>query len=324
MKGRVAITNPDVGYKYTDEIARLRRLGFKAAFLPLECTHDPQKVIATLKGYDMVLAGPELYSAEVLDGIGTLRFIARLGTGIENIHIDAATRRGIAVCNAPGSNAHSVAQHVLAFMLDLSLGITQYDRDFRLGVVERRYSNDVIGKTVGLVGFGNVARIVAQLLRGFDVRILAYDVVRDEAAASALGAVYVDLDELLRESDYVSLHVPMNEKTKNMVDIEFLRKMKPTAYLINTSRGGVVDEAALIKALDENIIAGAGLDVYQTLPAPEHPLLRSKRTVCTPYVAYGTKLGTIGMVNKAIQSLIEFCTGGQISNLINPRYVEFL
>ena len=197
----------------------------------MEGTSDTAKITHALCGYDIVLAGPELWDAAAMDGVKSLEMIARLGTGIEKIDLDAATQRGIAVSNTAGANACSVAQHVVAFMLDLGLSVTRYDRNMRGGIMTRHRAEDLIGKTVGLVGFGNIPQIVAQLLSGFGVELLVYDIRRDEDAAKRLHATYVEMDELIARSDFISLHVPLNKHTQGMADKAFFNKMKDTAYL---------------------------------------------------------------------------------------------
>ncbi len=325
MDKRAAITIIDIGYNYEQEIKQLEALGLVAQFLPLEGTSDTDRIIQTLSDFDIVLAGPELWNETALSGVSSLGMIARLGAGVEKIDLGAAARLGIAVANTPGANACSVAQHALCFMLDLALSVTKYDRGMRSGSVTRGRARDLIGKTIGLVGFGNIPRTLAKLLRGFDVEILAYDVYKDEQAAAALGARFVELDELVTRSDFISLHVPLNNHTQDMADKAFFKKMKKSAYLINTSRGGVVKEDDLIEALQTGEIAGAGLDVYETSPLrTDSPLLHMENVVHTPYVAFSSELGNTRTMQMAIQSISEFLGGQPISHLLNPDYVNHL
>ena len=316
-----AITIIDIGYNYEREIKILEGMGISARFVPLEGTSDTERIIETLNGFDFVLAGPELWNKAALSGVKSLKMIARLGTGVEKIDIEAASELGIAISNTPGANACSVAQHALCYMLDLGLSITKYDRNMRKGLMDRGRGIDLIGKTVGLVGFGNIPRLLAKLLSGFDTQILAFDVQKDEIAAKELGVRYVEMDELIEKSDYISLHVPMNKQTAGMVNMDFLKKMKPTAYLINTSRGGVVNEGDLIEALQHGVIAGAGLDVYETSPvSADNPLIAMENVVHTPYVAFSSELGNTKTMDIAIKSISEFIAGEDVSFLLNPKY----
>jgi phosphoglycerate dehydrogenase-like enzyme len=321
MNKRAAITIIDIGYDYKREIDILADMGVSAAFLPLEGTSDTAKIMRAMDGYDIVLAGPELWDAAAMDGVKSLEMIARLGTGIEKIDLEAATQRGIAVTNTAGANACSVAQHVVAFMLDLALSVTRYDRNMRRGIMTRRRAEDIIGKTVGLVGFGNIPQIVAQLLSGFDIELLVYDIRRDEEAAQRLNATYVEMDELIARSDFISLHVPLNKHTQGMADKAFFQKMKDTAYLINTSRGGVVNEDDLIDALRGGVIAGAALDVYAASPPDAgSPLMHMDNVVHTPYVAFSSALGNRRTMDMAIDSIRAYLSGREIPHLLNPEY----
>ncbi len=321
MNKRAAITIIDLGYDYKREIDILADMGVDTMFLPMEGTSDTAKITDELNGYDIVLAGPELWDAAAIAGVTSLEMIARLGTGIEKIDLDAATQRGIAVTNTAGANACSVAQHVVAFMLDLALSVTLYDRNMRSGIMTRHRAEDIIGKAVGLVGFGNIPQIVAQLLSGFDAELLVYDIRRDEDAAKRLGATYVEMDELIARSDFISLHVPLNKHTQGMADKAFFEKMKDTAYLINTSRGGVVNEDDLIDALRGGVIAGAALDVYAASPPDVgSPLMDMDNVVHTPYVAFSSMLGNCRTMDMAIESIRAYLNGEEIPYLLNPEY----
>jgi D-3-phosphoglycerate dehydrogenase / 2-oxoglutarate reductase len=321
MKITAAITIFDIGNDFAREIAELGQLGVAARFITLEGTDDPDVIVAALKGYTIILAGSELLGRQVLAALHPeLKMIARLGTGVDRVDIPAATELGILVTNAPGANACSVAQHALAMMMDLAAGITRYDAAMRAGVELRRtMADDIIGKTVGLVGFGNIPRILAELLQGFHCEILAYDVFRQETVAARLGVRYTELDELLARSDFVSLHLPLTPETQGTVNRDFFRKMKRSAFFINTSRGHIVKEDDLIAALENNIIAGAGLDVYETSPLrSDSPLLKLRNTVLTPYVAFSSKLGNRRTMIMAIDSIADYLAGKPIRNLLNP------
>lgn len=324
---KAIITTFDVGNGFLRELNILRKLGLDAEYRPLDACQEPDRIIRTLKDADFVLAGVDRYNAEVFDALkGQLKLISRLGTGIEKVDVDAATRCGIAVCNTPGANASAVAQHTLALMLDISLRISQQDRAMRNGVTLKRHlGSDLLGKTVGLIGFGHIARHLIHQLSGFDVNILVSDKHHDEASAQELGVTLVDsLDELAARCDYISLHVPLNQQNHHLIGAEFFSKMKPTAFLINTSRGAVVDEAALIDALEQNRIAGAALDVFEQNPLPEDsPLLTMDNTVVTPYVAYATELSHRQVLNMAIGSIEDYLIGRPIRNLRNSDYIHF-
>ncbi len=325
MKKNVAITIIDLGYDYSDEISRLAQLGFRAEYIPLEGTNDIDRIANALSGFQYAMIGPELWSAETFDRLPEIRMLARLGAGVDQIDLNAASKHGVPVCNTPGANACSVAQYALTFMLCLATKTARYDRSIRQGVVTRSMTGDLIGKTVGLVGFGNVGRQLALLLTGFGVRLLICDIVRDEAAAKEFGAEYVSLDELTASSDFISLHMPLTPKTRGMIDAHFFSRMKPGAFLINTSRGGVLNEGALIAALLNGTIAGAGLDVFERSPLPQDsPLLHMDNVVLTPYVAYSSKLGNSRTMQMAIASLNAYANGDDTPpHLLNPEYLHY-
>lgn len=320
---RAAITMLDLGYDYSREIGQLRKLGVDAKFLPLEGTDDVKAIGVALSGCDFVLAGPELWSDEAFEAVGgQLKLVARLGVGVDKIDIAAATRRGIAICNAPGGNACSVAQHALVLMLDLSMGVSRYDQMVRNGILHKRtMAHDLMGKTVGLLGFGRISAQLTKLLSGFDCVILACDVYRNQELAASLGVRFVEIEELLADSDYISLHLPLTEHTKGMVNLQFLQRMKKNAYLINTARAEIVNESDLVHALKNGLIAGAGLDVFYN-PLEGNELLSLDNVVLTPYVAFSSELGNRRTFDMAVGCIRDYLAGRPLENLLNPEYVR--
>ncbi len=216
--------------------------------------------------------------------------ISSNGAGYDTVDVPACTAVGVAVVNQAGGNREGVAEHVLAMMLTLSKRIIEADRVMRRepNIARVQYKgHDLLGRTVGIVGIGNIGTRVAELCRGlFRMRVLAYDPYLDAATIAARGAEKVALDELLRESDYVSINCPRTAETRGMIGAREYALMKPEAYFITTARGGIHDEAALADALAAGRIAGAGLDVWETEPPdPDHPLLRFDTVVASPHIA---------------------------------------
>ena len=325
MAPRVAFTIYDMGYDFRREIELMASLGMEAVFVPLDGTGDEAAIVEKLRGFDYVLAGPERWSAKVFGELrGKLKMVARLGVGVDSVDIEGATAAGVAVSNAPGANACSVAQHAVAMMLALVRRLVKYDAAVRSGKeLPRSIVGDLAGATVGLVGFGNIARAAAEMLAGFGCEIIAYDVYWDEKEAERLKTSFATLDELARRSDFVSVHVPLTEQTRGLIGAEFLGKMKPGAYLVNTSRGGVVNENDLAEALRRNVIAGAGLDVSETpMYAAENPFRGLDNTLLTPYVAFSSALGNSRMFDMAIESVDDHFRGRPIRRLLNPGYVR--
>ncbi len=221
--------------------------------------------------------------------------IVRYGSGTDNVDVQRATGRGIVVANVPGFCLSEVADHTMALLLAAARKLLLMDRYTRTGRWQARSEEEVrrvAGKTLGLVGFGSIAQQVARRAGAFDLRVVAYDPYLDRGRAQSLGVLQVGLEELLEESDFVSLHVPLSSQTSHMIGETQLRQMKAGSILINTARGGLVDEAALVRALSEGWIAGAGIDVYENLPMFElhpafirHPLFDLENVVLTPHSA---------------------------------------
>jgi phosphoglycerate dehydrogenase-like enzyme len=215
--------------------------------------------------------------------------IVRTGSGTDNVPVDEATGRGIVVANTPAAFSDAVSDHVIALMFAAARRIAELDRGLRLGRWEQASAvplSSVHGRTLGLVGFGHIARALVRKLSGFEMTVLAHDPLLEAEAIAAHGARGVSLNALLAEADYVSLHCPLTPETRHLIGETELRSMKRTAILVNTSRGPVVDEAALVRALAERWIAAAGLDVFEEEPLREkHPLLELDNVVLTPHGA---------------------------------------
>ena len=227
----------------------------------------------------------------VLDRAAKLRLVARPGTGLDNVDVEYAKSRGVTVVNSPESLVEGVAEHVVLLMLALSRKLVTADVGTRAGKWEKNalMGRELKGRVLGIVGLGRIGKRIAEIAKTLGMSVLFYDVITipPEVAAS-LGARVVGLDELFRESDYITLHVPMTPDTAHMVGTQRLGQMKKTAYLINTSRGGVIDEAALASALQSGAIAGAALDVFEKEP-PVGPVLTAPNTILTPHIGGQTE-----------------------------------
>lgn len=249
---------------------------------------------------------------ELMAAAPRLKVVGRHGVGVEAIDRAAAAALGITVVNTPYSNDESVAEQCLGMILALARRMMEADRAIRRGDWDSRYrliGTEVQGKTLGLIGFGKIGQRLARMARlGFEMSIVYHDIVSYREAEAELGARRLGLDDVLAGADFVSLHTPLVPETRGMVNGAALRKMKPTAYLINSARGPVVDQAALIRALQENWIAGAGLDVYDPEPlAKDSPLLAMENVVLSPHMAAHTDeaLLRMAMVVTDILAVIE-------------------
>ena len=271
-----------------DGVEALRRAG---ADVDVRTGLSPEELRDSVDGYNALVVRSETkITREIIAAAGTLQVVGRAGIGVDNIDLDAATERGIVVVNAPTGNVISAAEHAIALMLSLSRHIPQANASLRSGKWERgRFQGtEVRGKTLGIVGLGQVGSEVARRAKGLEMRVLAHDPFVPEERARVLGVDVVPMETLVRESDYITVHTTLTEGTKSLIGEAELRSMKPSARVINTARGGIVDEAALKKALDEGWIAGAAIDVFEKEPVTDHPLFESDKVVVTPHLGAST------------------------------------
>jgi len=265
--------------------------------------------------------------ASVINAGNVLKVIARHGVGYDNIDMRAATARKIPVCITPRANALSVAEHVLALMLTLAKRIIPFDVATRKNEWDIRNSYsafDLDGKTLGILGMGRIGMLVCQKAQAaFNMKILAYDPLVPREAMEQAGAKVVAIPEILKTSDFVTLHVPSMPATKGMIGAEQLKQMKRSAYLINCARGPIVDEAALVKALKDGTIAGAGLDVFDPEPPKaDNPLFKLSNVVLSPHSAGLTVECVIRMATHAAQAIIDVLEGRQPEGVINPEALK--
>lgn len=264
-----------------------------------------------------VVCGSEAWTDPMFAHLPRLRALSRFGTGTDNIDLEAAAARGIACANTPGTNSAAVAEHALALMLEWMRRCGQYDAQLRRGVWEKRAGAELTGKTVGLIGFGSIARHLSRLLRGFDVKLLVYDPYLDPGDLSNRGARFCALQELLAASDIVSLHLPATDETRHMIDAAALSQMRPGALLINTARGSLVDSGALYQALKQGKIAGAALDVFETEPPPAGlPLFELDNFIGTPHVGGSTAEANLRTGVQAAQNLLDLLAGRPVPGRI--------
>jgi D-3-phosphoglycerate dehydrogenase len=251
----------------------------------------PEELLAKVPDYDaIVVRSATKVTAEVISAGKSLKAIARAGVGLDNVDTKAALARNIKLINSPEASTVAVAELVMGLMLSFARKIPRADLGTKQGKWEKKelMGTELRGKTLGIIGTGNIGKAVGRRAAAFEMRLLLYDVVRDEGFAREVGGRYVELDELLRNSDYVTLHVPLLPETRHMIGKRELEMMKQGAVLINTSRGAVVDEKELIEALKGGKIGGACLDVYETEPLTDSPLLSLPNVVLTPHIGAST------------------------------------
>ncbi|MBA7614345.1 Glyoxylate/hydroxypyruvate reductase B [subsurface metagenome] len=271
----------------------------------------------------------ERIDAEVMDAAGGLRVISNYAVGYNNIDVAAATERGIYVTNTPGILTDTTADAAFALLMATARRIPEADRHIRArGWIHawgpRMFIGaDVHGKTLGILGMGRIGSAIARRAKGFDMKVIYHDIYRREDLEEELGIAYKSREEVLREADFVSLHVPLTPETHHMIGAGELAAMKETAILINTSRGPVVDEEALYEALRDGAIAGAGLDVFEVEPInPSSPLLDLDNIVLTPHLASGSVETRTKMATTAAFNLVSVLQGKEPPNLVNPEVLK--
>jgi D-3-phosphoglycerate dehydrogenase len=290
-----------------------RRCGSPAEVL--ECAHDADVV--------WLFGGGTMVTPQVLESLPRCGAVLRTGSGTDNVPTAAATELGIYVANTPEAIGHTVAEHAIALLMSACRKVAAQDRAVRAGVWSRDHAWPdwrLTGHTLGLVGFGRIARLVARKLSGFDMRVLAADPAIPPDEVKAAGAEPSDLASLLEQADYVSIHCPLTDQTRGLIGTEELRRMKRRAILVNTSRGPVVDEAALLQALQEGWIAGAALDVLEhEPPRPGHPLLKLDQVVITPHIAGYSDAFWAEFWSHSIRTLVAMAEKRRPLWVVNPE-----
>jgi D-3-phosphoglycerate dehydrogenase len=243
------------------------------------------ELVEKIRGVDGFIAGLDDIDRRVIESADRLKVISRYGVGLDAVDLQAAQEKGIVVTNTPGANSTSVAELTIGLMLSLARNIPQASQETKQGHWPRLAGLLLEGKIIGLIGFGSIGQKVAKRLRGFDCTILAYDPFPQDELAAQIGVQLIDLPEVIQRADFVSLHCPLTDETRNLVDQEFLYQMKVGAFLINTARGELIEEFALVKALQTGRLRGAGLDVFANQPpGPGNPLLALPQIIATPHM----------------------------------------
>jgi D-3-phosphoglycerate dehydrogenase len=267
------------------------------------------ELIVMLKDCDGCIAGLDPFSRLVIESSSTLKVISRYGTGIDNVDLAAAKEKGVIVCRTPGVNSQAVAELAIAFMLCLARQVPMLDRKTREGYWVRSVGIELHKKTLGILGLGAVGKRTARIAAGFSMKVLACDPNMDKDYAGANGIQQVDFDTLLRESDFLSLHLPLNPDTRHIISAKAMRSMKKGAVIINTARGGLIDEAAACDLIKSGHLDGLGLDVYEEEPPQHSPLFGLENVVFTPHTAAHTTEATAGMASMSVENLINALTG---------------
>ncbi len=285
---------------------------------------DKEKLHAVIANYDgLAVRSATKATSKIIAAAKNLKVIGRAGIGVDNIDIPAATAAGIVVMNTPYGNAITTAEHSIAMMFALLRQIPQANQSTHAGKWEKSafMGSEVFGKTLGVIGCGNIGSIVGDRAVGLKMRVIAFDPFLTEERAVELGVEKVDVEALFKRADIVTLHTPLTDQTRNILSKENIAKLKPGAYIINCARGGLVDEAALKEALDEGRIAGAALDVYETEPATEHPLFGHPKVVATPHLGASTREAQENVAIQVAEQMADYLVRGAVSNALNSPSV---
>jgi len=288
----------------------------------------PQELLQAVKGRDGVLCLlTDRIDAEVFDAAGGAKVFANMAVGYDNIDVPCATRRGIVITNTPGVLTDATSDFAWALLFSITRRVVEADKFTRAGKFVGwgplvLLGGDITGKTLGIIGAGRIGTVVALKSAGFKMKVLYADIRQNEELEEKIGARRVSLEELLKKSDFVSIHVNLTPETRHLIGAPQLKLMKPSAYLINTSRGPVIDEAALAQALKEKRLAGAALDVYEEEPKVHPELMQLDNVVLAPHIASATIESRGKMALMAAENLVAVLRGERPKNCVNPEVLK--
>ncbi|MCK4738698.1 MAG: phosphoglycerate dehydrogenase [Deltaproteobacteria bacterium] len=291
----------------------------------IECVVDhkisPEDLKNSINDFSAIaLRSRTKITVDLLDGATTLKVVGRAGTGVDNIDVNEATSKGVVVMNTPGGNTITTAEHAVSMIMALSRNIPQATASMKAGKWEKKQfqGTELTDKTLGILGVGNIGAVVANRAQGLKMHVISYDPYISEEAAEKLGITLVTLDELYGKSDFISIHVPLTDETKNLVNKDAFAKMKKGIKLIQCARGGIVNEADLCEAIKDGIVSGAALDVFEEEPPPaDNPLLALDEVILTPHLGASTTEAQEKVAVAIAEQIRDYLTSGTIRNAIN-------
>lgn len=318
----IVVTDTDFGDSgFERSMVEAAGISFKGFNGPHD--REPERIIEHLKGADAAITSYGSYDAQVFEALPQLKAVSKTGTGVDNIDVAAATQNDTAVCNVPGYGTEAVSDHALALTLAVLRRINEIDADLRDGIWDyrrRRPLGQVRGRTFAVVGMGHIGRAVAQKARGLGFEVIAWDRKAVPGRFSPEGIPYVSLDDAIAQGDVVSFHTALTPETHHLLDARRLATMKPDAVVVNTSRGAVVDTAALAQALADGKLWGAGLDVFEEEPvSPDDPILKAPHTVLTSHCAYWSEESGVELRTRCTQAAIDVVLGRRPESCLNPQ-----
>jgi D-3-phosphoglycerate dehydrogenase len=286
----------------------------------------PEQFKELIKDYDGLIIRSEVkVTADIIAAAEKLKFIGRAGTGVDNVDIPAASKRGIVVANVPGGNTISAAEHTVGMMLALARNIPQAYQSLKgkEWKRERFMGTELQGKTLGLIGLGRIGREVAHRMLAFGMKVVAYDPFASAEFAKSAGIELVTLDEVYAAADYISIHSPLNDSTRNMINAEALKKMKKGVRIVNCARGGIIDDKALSEAIKAGHVKGAAIDVFPKEPPVDWTLIETDGTVVTPHLAASTAEAQVKIAEELSGVVIDYFTKGAIRNAVNVPALDW-
>ena len=311
-----------------DPITTLEQAGFTVEIKDYDRVQPSQEdeLCRAIQGADAIIVTAMFPATrKVIESTSRLKMIAIRSAGFEGADLNAATDKGVVVTNNPGSNSDAVADMAVGLMLSVSRQIARKDREMRQGLYPRGSGGeDLFRKTVGIIGLGNIGKRVAKRVQGFETKVIANDLVEYPEFQKQYNIRYYSKEELLKVADFVTVHVPLDDSTRGMINEDRLRLMKKTAFLINTARGPIVDEKALYRALKEGWIAGAGLDVFETEPPVFRDHILLDNVVSTPHSAGLSNQASYAMAMETVNKVITFFQGKAPQNVLNPDVLRKL
>ena len=282
---------------------------------------DPEGLKAIIGNYEgLLVRSATKVTPDIFEAATKLKAIARAGTGVDNIHIPTATEKGVVVMNTPGQNSNAVAELTIGLMIALSRHIPRGTESLKACQWEKKalMGTEIKGKTLALIGIGNIGSIVARLAQALGMRVIAYDPYIERAVARDMGIqLFEKLDQVWPRADYISLHIPKTEETANLVNAEVIGRMKDGAYIICAARGGIIDEDALVQALQSKKIAGAALDVFAKEPPGSCALLECDNFICTPHIGASTKEAQVNVARAAAEQVRDYLLKGEARFALN-------
>lgn len=322
-KKRVIITFPLDPHEipdYDNHVRNFEQKGYEVILDKRFHRLEQDELIELLQKHDAyayIFSG-ERIDKKIIENCPTVKLYVKMGVGLDKVDVEACTALGVTVANTPSANSEAVAEYAVSMMLALSRKIIMFDKSMRQGDFSKAFGTCLLYKTLGIIGFGNIGKLVAKLVQGFDMRVLVYDVQKAEEDTNEYGCTFVSLGKLLEESDFVTIHVPLLDETRNMISIKEFDMMKSGAQLCNCARGGIVDEEAMIAALKSGKLKGAALDTFSEEPLPStSELYNLENVIISPHIAGMTYEARSKVVQMAFRNIIEFSEGNNPLGAIN-------